>query len=75
MTQIQLSEKLGISKRSIIKNMKGLKDKQKIKRVGSDRKGFWEILNWLIKSESDSFRFFNVIKVAKQKKNKLIKEG
>ena len=43
-TQIQLSELLGISKRSIIKNMKNLKDKNKIKRIGSDRKGHWEIL-------------------------------
>ena len=43
-TQIQLSERLGISKRSIIKNMKNLKDKNKIKRIGSDRKGYWEIL-------------------------------
>lgn len=43
-TQIQLSEILGISKRSIIKNMKNLKDKNKIKRIGSDRKGYWEIL-------------------------------
>lgn len=43
-TQLQLSEKLGISRRSIIKNMKKLKDKNKIKRIGSDRKGYWEIL-------------------------------
>ena len=43
-TQTQLSEILGISKRSIIKNMKNLKDKNKIKRIGSDRKGYWEIL-------------------------------
>lgn len=33
-TQMQLSEILGISKRSIIKNMKNLKDKNKIKRIG-----------------------------------------
>ena len=42
-TQVQLSELLGISKRSIIKNMKNLKDKNKIKRIGSDRKGYWKI--------------------------------
>ena len=34
---------LKISKRSIIKNMKKLKEKHKIERVGSDRKGYWEI--------------------------------
>lgn len=43
-TQVQLSELLRISKRSIIKNMKNLKYKNKIKRIGSDRKGYWEIL-------------------------------
>lgn len=43
-TQIQLSELIGISKRSINKNIKNLKDKEKIRRVGSDRKGYWEIL-------------------------------
>ena len=42
--QIQLSEILGISKRNIIKNMKNLKDKNKIKRIRLDRKGYWEIL-------------------------------
>ena len=39
-TQATLSELLGISKRSIIKNMKNLKV---IYRVGSDRKGYWKI--------------------------------
>lgn len=43
-TQIELSKKLGVTKRSIIKNMKNLKEKNKIKRVGSDRKGYWEII-------------------------------
>ena len=38
--QIQLSEILGISKRNIIKNMKNLKDKNKIKRIRLDRKGY-----------------------------------
>lgn len=42
-TQARLSELLGISKRSIIKNMKNLKDRGIIYRVGSDRKGYWKI--------------------------------
>lgn len=42
-TQSQLSKQIGISKRSIIKNMKNLKDKGIICRVGSDRKGYWNI--------------------------------
>ena len=44
LTQVQLSTILNISRRSIIKNMKKLKDKNKIERVGSDRKGYWKIL-------------------------------
>lgn len=44
LTQVQLSTMLNISRRSIIKNMKKLKDKNKIERVGSDRKGYWKIL-------------------------------
>ena len=43
-TQTQLSELIGISKRSIIKNMKSLKEKNIIQRVGSDRKGYWKII-------------------------------
>ena len=42
-TQTKLSELIGISKRSIIKNMKNLKDKGIIYREGSDRKGYWNI--------------------------------
>lgn len=44
-TQMELSKKLGVTKRSIVKNMKNLKEKNKIKRVGSDRKGYWKIIN------------------------------
>lgn len=43
-TQNQLSDFIGISKRSIIKNMKNLKEKNIIQRVGSDRKGYWKII-------------------------------
>ena len=43
-TQMQLSEILGISKRSIVKNMKNLKNNKKIERIGSDKKGYWKIL-------------------------------
>ena len=44
LTQVQLSTILNISRRSIIKNMKKLKDKNKIERIGSDRKGYWKVL-------------------------------
>ena len=43
-TQMKLSEILGISKRSIVKNMKNLKNNKKIERIGSDKKGYWNIL-------------------------------
>ena len=43
-TQVQLSEIIGISRRSIAKHISNLKEKQVITRVGSDRKGYWEIL-------------------------------
>lgn len=43
-TQMKLSEILGISKRSIVKNMKNLKNNKKIERIGSDKKGYWKIL-------------------------------
>lgn len=42
-TQEALSNSLCITKRAIIKIMKGLKEKQIIERVGSDRKGYWKI--------------------------------
>lgn len=41
---MKLSEILGISKRSIVKNMKNLKNNKKIERIGSDKKGYWKIL-------------------------------
>ena len=42
-TMPQLAENLGKSRKSIAKYIKGLKDKQIIERVGSDRKGYWKI--------------------------------
>ena len=43
-TQNELSLKLNVSRTSIIKNVKILKEKGIIERVGSDRKGYWKIL-------------------------------
>ena len=43
-TQVKLSQIIGVSRRSIAKNISNLKDKQVIIRVGSDRKGYWKIL-------------------------------
>ena len=42
-TQAELSSNLGISTRAVRKNMKKLKDREIIERIGSDRKGYWKI--------------------------------
>ena len=44
MTQIELSKKLNVSRRTISTLLAKLKEKNKIKRIGSDRKGYWKIL-------------------------------
>jgi predicted HTH transcriptional regulator len=43
-TAKSLSEKLKINIRNIEKNIKILKDRSYIKRIGSDRTGYWEII-------------------------------
>lgn len=42
-TQQKLSEIVGISRRSIIENMSKLKDMGLLKRIGTDRRGYWEV--------------------------------
>ena len=42
-TQAELSNNLGISTRAVRKNIKNLKDRKIIERVGSDRRGYWKI--------------------------------
>jgi len=42
-TQIELVKLVGISRRSITKNINKLKEKKAITRIGSDRKGYWQI--------------------------------
>ena len=43
-TQVELSYKLNLSRRTISTLLANLKKKGKIERVGSDRKGYWKIL-------------------------------
>ena len=43
-TQKILSEKLNLSRPAITLNIKELKNKEYIERVGSDRKGYWKVL-------------------------------
>lgn len=42
-TMLQLSEKAGISRKTIALRLKHLKEQGLIERIGSDRKGYWQI--------------------------------
>ena len=44
-TVSQLSEKMGINRKTVAQKMKQLKEKDIIERIGSDRKGYWKINN------------------------------
>jgi len=44
-TTIQLSIKIGISNRKIKDNIKKLKEKNLVKRIGSPRSGYWKVIN------------------------------
>ena len=39
----ELSQIIGLSRKSIIQNMKKLQDSGLLKRVGADKNGYWEI--------------------------------
>jgi len=41
----EMAEKVGISTTAIDKNIAALKEKNILKRVGSDRAGHWEVIN------------------------------
>lgn len=43
-TQQELVKKTGLSRRGVERNLKILKDKKKIKRVGPDNGGHWELI-------------------------------
>lgn len=40
---VDLAEKLGVSKKTIAEHIKSLKEKGIIKRIGNNKKGYWEI--------------------------------
>ena len=44
-TQIALSEIVGISAKSIKENMKKLQENEIIRRVGADKNGYWEMVD------------------------------
>ena len=43
-TSPQIAEKLKVSRVSVTKYLKSLKEKGLIERIGSDRKGYWRII-------------------------------
>lgn len=43
-TQEELAEIVGITRKSIISNMKKLQENGLIKRIGADKNGYWQIM-------------------------------
>jgi ATP-dependent DNA helicase RecG len=41
----ELSQLIGVSERSVERNIKNLQDSKKLKRVGPDKGGHWEVIN------------------------------
>ena len=44
-TSSVISEKLGISRKTVSQRLKEMKERGIVERVGSDRKGYWNIKN------------------------------
>ena len=42
-TSPQIADKMGVSRVSVTKSLKALKERGVIERVGSDRKGYWKV--------------------------------
>ena len=66
MTQIQMAEKLGVTRSTVSSNLKVLKEKGVIERIGSDRNGYWKTEQFLGKQ--------NRTEVDRNKKMKTIQE-
>ena len=43
-TMVQLSERLGVARRTLVRYMNILQEKQRIKHVGGKRFGHWEVV-------------------------------
>ena len=43
-TQEELAEIIGITRKSIISNMKKLQENGLIKRIGADKNGYWQVI-------------------------------
>lgn len=45
-TQTEIIDRLGISRKQVQDAIKLLENQNKIERVGSNRKGYWKVLQW-----------------------------
>lgn len=43
-TQEQLAEIVGVTRKSIVTNMKKLQEQGLIKRIGADKNGYWNVI-------------------------------
>ena len=48
MTTTQMAERLGVTKRTILRDIESLKKKGFISRVGSEKTGYWELKQLLL---------------------------
>lgn len=48
MTTTQMAERLGVTKRTILRGIESLKKKGLISRVGSEKTGYWELKQLLL---------------------------
>ena len=48
LTSIELSEKIGVTKRTIERAFKSLQEKNIIERIGSKRDGNWIVIRWQV---------------------------
>ncbi len=44
-TTLEIAKILGLSKRAVLKNIKKLKEQNKLKRVGPNKGGYWEVID------------------------------
>ena len=44
MTATELAEIMGITKRAVEKNIEKLKAAEKLKRIGADNGGYWQVI-------------------------------
>lgn len=51
-TQVQISQHLGVTKRTVIRMINNLKGKKIITRYGSNRNGYWQVNKDKLKNEN-----------------------